>query len=978
MPLPQPNLDDKNFVTLVDEATKLIPRQSPEWTDHNRHDPGITFIELFAWLTEMQHFYLNSVSAESRLKFLKLLGLRPTDPQRARVDVTFSLDPAAVKNAPALNIYVPRGTKLATADDLIFETEESINVLPFAVGKVLSQTRGGYRDHTDANRLDGLSFDAFGETAAAGSRLYLGFAQEFPPDQPITLSVELAEDYAVAHGTHGDEPPDFTPSARIVWEYQNKFGEWMPLDVLAEIEAAVAALGAERLSGDDCFKAKGQLLTILQLTANFNRLPQRARDYIERALDEANSPESFQKSLDAAAFLRLKNDETLMLSQSGRVTLDPPADAGKFPIRPFSDELYWLRASVRQEGYELPPRIDYIGLNMVKAVQHDTLSEVVSFSGTGQPEQTFEARSYLAIYGQNIVQVREPDGRWKDWRLMGERRSLLNFSGANDTQYLLAKDADAGRVEISFGDGKRGKVPPEGTDNIRLISFLPDFNEQRMLGESTGMPRQSFALDRLPPVAESLLVQVEEQIAVEPFITETTDVSCLLHFTRTIPGRVQANVPFEVRITLEARQELCDINLREMLNGNLRFEMKQTLHNDFRMVDEAEVNLHIKRVRAGELVERTYSVVATTRRGGSIEGHIVVSLAHDCPTVIKIAPVSVVAVGDRYAETRWRDWTRVDDFDASGPSDAHCVLDACAGRISFGDGIHGDIPQASPQENRKNIRLISYQAGGGERGNVVAGTIKRIARPFQIELSADWRNLLVLNEEAATGGKGREEIGETEARARRDLKTQYQAVTSADYETLTLSTPGLRVARARAIPLYTPGMVGYPQVHAPASVTVVVVPYSTLLKPVPSEGFLQTVCRHLDRHRLITTQVHVVAPEYVRVNVQATVLLTTGFDHALASERIQDALNRFLRPLPAEDDARSTGWPFGRTVYKSEVYQLIENVEGVDCVEKVVLVAEGVGIARTPEGNVLIPPQSLVYPGEHQVEIVTPTVDCRS
>jgi hypothetical protein len=54
MPLPVPNLDDRTFDRLVDEARRRIPVYAPEWTDHNVHDPGITFLELFAWLTEMQ------------------------------------------------------------------------------------------------------------------------------------------------------------------------------------------------------------------------------------------------------------------------------------------------------------------------------------------------------------------------------------------------------------------------------------------------------------------------------------------------------------------------------------------------------------------------------------------------------------------------------------------------------------------------------------------------------------------------------------------------------------------------------------------------------------------------------------------------------------------------------------------------------------------------------------------------------------
>ena len=50
--LPSSNLDDRRFDDLVEESLMRIPRYCPEWTDHNLSDPGVTFVELFAWLTD--------------------------------------------------------------------------------------------------------------------------------------------------------------------------------------------------------------------------------------------------------------------------------------------------------------------------------------------------------------------------------------------------------------------------------------------------------------------------------------------------------------------------------------------------------------------------------------------------------------------------------------------------------------------------------------------------------------------------------------------------------------------------------------------------------------------------------------------------------------------------------------------------------------------------------------------------------------
>ncbi|MCE7989160.1 MAG: hypothetical protein DYG89_49030 [Caldilinea sp. CFX5] len=72
MPLPVPNLDDRTFEQLVDEGRSLIPRYSQRWTNHNLSDPGITLLELFAWLTESAIFQLNQLPAAGIAQFLRL------------------------------------------------------------------------------------------------------------------------------------------------------------------------------------------------------------------------------------------------------------------------------------------------------------------------------------------------------------------------------------------------------------------------------------------------------------------------------------------------------------------------------------------------------------------------------------------------------------------------------------------------------------------------------------------------------------------------------------------------------------------------------------------------------------------------------------------------------------------------------------------------------------------------------------------
>src|SRR5512140_959790 len=91
MSLPAPNLDDRAFQQIVDDVKRQIALRCPEWTDHNVSDPGVTLIELFAWMTEMLMYRLNQVPDRNYVKFLDMLGVTLEPPTPARTDLRFRL-----------------------------------------------------------------------------------------------------------------------------------------------------------------------------------------------------------------------------------------------------------------------------------------------------------------------------------------------------------------------------------------------------------------------------------------------------------------------------------------------------------------------------------------------------------------------------------------------------------------------------------------------------------------------------------------------------------------------------------------------------------------------------------------------------------------------------------------------------------------------------------------------------------------------
>src|SRR5205823_6928737 len=75
MPITLPKIDDRRYQDLLNEALARIPVHTPEWTNFNRSDPGVTLVEVFAFLTESLLYRANQIPDRNRKKFLQLLRI---------------------------------------------------------------------------------------------------------------------------------------------------------------------------------------------------------------------------------------------------------------------------------------------------------------------------------------------------------------------------------------------------------------------------------------------------------------------------------------------------------------------------------------------------------------------------------------------------------------------------------------------------------------------------------------------------------------------------------------------------------------------------------------------------------------------------------------------------------------------------------------------------------------------------------------
>ena len=208
MPLPEPRLDDRRFQDIVNEAKAMIPRYTPEWTDHNVSDPGVTMIELFAWMTDLLLYRLNRVPEKNYIRFMDLIGMRLQGATPARAPLTFWL--SAPQPGP---ITLPRGTEVATVRTgdqpaITFTTDEDLTVFPPTLRHAwTSSDEQNFQDQTPRLDLASELFDAFQRKPQPGDALYFGFAENLS-QHLLALNIDCRVE---GIGVDPKDPP-------LIWE----------------------------------------------------------------------------------------------------------------------------------------------------------------------------------------------------------------------------------------------------------------------------------------------------------------------------------------------------------------------------------------------------------------------------------------------------------------------------------------------------------------------------------------------------------------------------------------------------------------------------------------------------------------------------------------------------------------------------------------------------------------------------------------
>lgn len=223
MGLDIPNLDEKNFDILVEEAINKLPSLAPKWTNYNLSDPGITIIELLAWLSDINYYRLNRVGSKYDDAFLKILNINHGENQGAKVILTFSswLHTTIYdknKNIDEMDnskkIIIHKGTEIIS-NQLRFVTQKDLYV--FAINfDILSLYVKGCSKEEETQKND---FYPFGRKLLSESYFLIELTHKISDD--ISFYFVISENFKRLEETNS-----------LQWScYDEERQDWIVLDV---------------------------------------------------------------------------------------------------------------------------------------------------------------------------------------------------------------------------------------------------------------------------------------------------------------------------------------------------------------------------------------------------------------------------------------------------------------------------------------------------------------------------------------------------------------------------------------------------------------------------------------------------------------------------------------------------------------------------------------------------------------------------
>lgn len=449
MPLTPPAIDDRPFQDLVRDTLARVPVHTPEWTQLGESDPGVTLVELFAFLTESLLYRANRVPEASRFRFLRLLGLPLGAAQPARGLAVLRSD----RPDPRAET-LPAGAELR-AGEIAFRTQNTIDVLPV-------EARACVKFRVDKDATDEAYYQLLYAAAdAPDAELTMYETRVLDPRTPVDIARDTVDGALWVALLHGKDADPEAVRAQLA-------GRTLALGLQPYVEDTPKVLGTSGAGGADqpgrLVRYEMPALDATTAAAEGSRQAAwRVRD--ARTLDDVLAgPGVVEIPLPPAAEIDTWRD------------LDPlEAGVGDFP--PAIDDsaladrvLTWLRVVPSASAQA---RFLWAGVNAVRIEQRVPVTNELLGEGDGRPDQVFKLARSGVVPGSVRLDVLHAGTR-QQWQAIDDlmaagpevrerdpqRAPGQVWSDARPSEVFVV-DAEAGTLRC--GDGLRGRRPPAGS-----------------------------------------------------------------------------------------------------------------------------------------------------------------------------------------------------------------------------------------------------------------------------------------------------------------------------------------------------------------------------------------------------------------------------------------------------------------------------------------------------------------------------------
>jgi Baseplate J-like protein len=456
MPLAIPNLDDRRYQDLLDEALSRIPVYTPEWTNFNKSDPGVTLVELFAFLTENLLYRCNQIPERNHQKFLTLLNvpLQPATSAQGLVTITNA-------KGPQQTITLSDGVEVRSGQ-IPFRTTRGIDVLPIE-GRIYFKQNIPSPSQAMRDYYQQLYASFRGTPQQPPPQLYqaLGFPQ--PGGDPVQLNETVDGFLWLALLVRASDKP---PAAMLDRAREAIAGKTLSVGVVPNLPDTTRVLPAGRAAGAPApvtlqfdipnLPASGGLLD------SQNRVPQYRPLQTSPTTDVFSQPGITDVTLPAKSDLHLWNNIDPL--EAGVGLLPPSLDDSSLNDRLIT----WLRI---RPSAATQAQFLWLGINSVSITQQEHVTAELLPPGTGEPDQVVSLSHAPVLAGSVTIHITDAQGSVTTWTevpdlfLAGPEVPTPDLRlppgspvppPAEPKVFLL--DPEAG--QITFGDGTHGKRPP--------------------------------------------------------------------------------------------------------------------------------------------------------------------------------------------------------------------------------------------------------------------------------------------------------------------------------------------------------------------------------------------------------------------------------------------------------------------------------------------------------------------------------------